>query len=142
MNLENKEVLIYIDCGNNYLIDIEDISIQQKRQSCSRTQKQCFISNEDKTLINNACHNRRNCTKQFKLNSKCLYITEYAYYNMSYKCSKEERKFILFKTLFVFVKINEPTTNGRKITCISWMFKKVKNNCTRFYPFFLSFFKR
>ncbi|XP_076072337.1 uncharacterized protein LOC143044284 [Mytilus galloprovincialis] len=91
MNLENKEVLIYIDCGNKYLIDMKDISIQQKRQSCSETQMQCFISDKDKTQIIDACHNQMKCTKPIKLNSKCLYTTEYAYYNISYKCSNDNQ---------------------------------------------------
>ena len=93
---------------------MKDISIQQKRQSCSETQKQCFISDEDKTQIINACHNQMKCTKPIKINSKCLYTTEYAYYNISYKCSNDNRTYILYIKLIFFVTNNEPTTNGRK----------------------------
>ncbi|CAG2201604.1 unnamed protein product [Mytilus edulis] len=90
---ERKEDdLFHVDigCGSGWIINISDVSLQQIEYACSKYEysNECLISGEDKSRIINECSNKNNCSMSIKLNITCDNVKTYAFYNVSYNCSK------------------------------------------------------
>lgn len=90
---ERKEDdLFHVDigCGSGWIINISDVSLQQIEYACPKYEysNECLISGEDKSRIINECSNKNNCSMSIKLNITCDNVKTYAFYNVSYNCSK------------------------------------------------------
>lgn len=104
---------VNIGCGNGWIINISDVSLQQIKYACPKYEypNECLISGEDKSRIIYECSNKNNCSMSIKLNITCDNVKSYAFYNVSYKCSKNNSN---TNSKYIFSLINE--VNQKKIS--------------------------